>query len=159
MKRFLSTSLVALALLSGTAAFTAAHADDHNWHQYNQNEHRYNDNFSRNGHGNGNDRERAQGRATYYYAPPAPHYYPPRTKVVYVYPRIDYRPVGYYRTYTVGGYLPRDRDWYPVPTYVAQSLPAPRYGERWVYADRDAVLISEATSRIISGIVLAASIN
>lgn len=158
MQRFLAGFLIILSILTYAVA---AHADDHR------------------GRGRGHDRDRDDRRhewndkrgwdKKHYHHPPPVHYYKPRPpKVVYVYPRTTYReytygygyyPSGYVRTYSVGGYLPRDRYWRDVPPYMLSGFPPARRGEKWLYYDRDAVLISEATSRIISGIVLAASIN
>ena len=172
MKRLL-IAVAALTLFSGVMP-NIAHADngrgwtdnrrdDHDWgkgKQWNDNNH---------------------PKKVFYYAP---RYYPPsRSTVVYyntpsvydynnggvyysqtfrsptTYTETYYPDGGYTRTYAVGGYLPRDRTWRPVPDYVRYGLAAPGRGERWVYADRDAVLISEATSRIISGVLLAAAVR
>lgn len=114
-----------------------------------------------------------KGHNNHYHAPkrvyyPPRHYYapPPRQTVIY-YNTSPYYPQTYYRetyvqpyaTYVVGGYLPKDRHWRPLRNHVRYGLKPPGHGQRWVYADRDALLISEATSRIVSGIVLAAAID
>ena len=91
-------------------------------------------------------------------------------KIVYIYPQSYYPPHSYTEIYTnypadyepsfhVGGYLPPERQWRPLPDYERYGLPAPRPGETWFYNDRDAVLISDETSRIVSAFVLAASID
>ena len=100
-------------------------------------------------------------RVVYRRAPP---------KIVYIYPQSYYPTTSYYETYTsypsgyeasyhVGGYLPPEREWRALPDFVRYGLPAPRRGELWVYNDRDAVLINDKTSRIISGFVLAAPVD
>ena len=65
----------------------------------------------------------------------------------------------YSRGYVVGGYVPKNRNWRRIPDYVRYGLPSPRRGEYWMGSNRDAILISEATSRIISGIILASAID
>ncbi len=170
MKKLAIASLAALMMTTVTMT-GAAHAADHS------RSHAVSKNFSKNRNDNrsdyrnddrrgdwhydrhGWDNDRAKGRAVYYYPAPPRYYSPPVRRVVYVYPDAYYRPYGYVRTYTIGGYLPRDRYWRDVPPWAAGNFPSAGYGQRWVYADRDALLISEATSRIISGIVLAASID
>ena len=160
MQRFLAGFLIILSVVTFAVA---AHADDRGrdrgGHDRGNRGHEWNNNHRR-------DHDRKWDN---HHSRPPVHYYKPRPpKVVYVYPRTTYReytygygyyPSGYVRTYTVGGYLPRDRYWRDVPPHMMAHFPRARHGERWVYYDRDAVLISEATSRIISGIFLAASIN
>lgn len=161
MQRFLAGFLIILSIVTFAVA---ANADDHRGRgrghdRDNDRRHEWNDNRK------WDDRRKWDNK--HHHRPPV-HYYKPKAKVVYVYPRTTYReytygygyyPSGYVRTYSVGGYLPRDRYWRDVPPYMLSRFPPARHGEKWLYYDRDAVLISEATSRIISGIVLAASIN
>lgn len=106
-----------------------------------------------------------------------PHRPPPR--VVYIYPN-NYRvierteiytnypaqaegstiyPNGYIPPYQVGDYLPNNRQWFKLPDYDTYGLTKPRVGEEWVFNDRDVILLSTATGKILSAITLAASIQ
>lgn len=165
MKKFLALTMAGVTLIASAGMPAQANADnwknrkgDHDW-------------------GKGRHWDRKPDRAYYYN--PRPYYSPPRTRVVYVQPRYNYSqpyfsqtfaspttttttyyPDGSYtQTYTVGGYLPNNRVWHPIPDYTRHGLARPRGGERWVGNGRDAVLISEATSRIISGVLLASYID
>jgi len=136
--------------------------NDHDWKK---GQHWHRDDYPRRVH------VRPQPRAVYYY--PQPTYYYPTTAYYSSSPHFIQTfpshsttiitrtgtPLGYTPSYIVGGYLPQTRTWRPLPDYVRYGLPAPRRGERWMGNRREAVLISEATSRIVSGILLAASID
>lgn len=176
MKRLLIATVAAVTLFSTMGITHTAHADDdrrgrgrdREWNDNRRDDHDW-------GKGKHWNNKRYYPNRVFYYTP---RYYTPPTRVVYyapqpyygtyysqnfasptTYTETYYSDGGYSRTYSVGGYLPRDRQWHPMPDYVRFGLPSPGHGQRWVRNNRDAVLISEATSRIISGIVLAASID
>lgn len=175
MKRLLF-AVAALTLFSAAAPHSA-HADNdrRGRSDWNKGRHDHDWGKKRDWH---DDR---RPRKVFYYSPT--YYSPPRSSVVYYNTPSSYyynnsgtyfsqtsrgpttytetyHPDGSYsRSYVVGGYLPKNRHWRPMNDYVRYGLPAPRRGERWVYEDRDAVLISEATSRIISGVLLAAAVR
>ncbi|PZP54609.1 MAG: hypothetical protein DI586_09380 [Micavibrio aeruginosavorus] len=174
MKRLLF-AVAALTLISAVATPSTANADNDrrgwkntkNYHDWDKKKHWHDDNH--------------RPKKVFYYSPT--YYQPPRSTVVYyntpssyyynnggtyfsqtqrgptTYTETYYPDGSYARSYVVGGYLPKNRHWRPMNDYVRFGLPAPRRGERWVYEDRDAVLISEATSRIISGVLLAAAVR
>ncbi len=108
------------------------------------------------------DRKYHRPHVVYKRAPP---------KVVYIYPQSYYPVTRYTETYIttipsdyaptlrVGGFLPPERQWRPLTDFALYGLPAPRRDEIWMYNDRDAVLINDRTSRIISAFVLATSID
>lgn len=114
------------------------------------------------------DNERKKHR-DHYYRPLVVHKRAP-PKIIYIYPQSYYPaeayngnyssyPSDYQPSFHVGGYLPPERQWRPLPDYALYGLPAPRREEVWVYNDRDAVLINDKTSRIISAFVLAVPID
>lgn len=181
MKRLL-IAVAALTLISGALPSTAQADNDGrrggDWHGQNNRHHDRNDHdWGKGKQWNNNYRP----KKVFYYSPS--YYAPPRQTVIYyntpssyyydnggtyfsqnyrsptTYTETYYPNGGYSRTYVVGGYLPKNRHWRPMPDYVRYGLPSPGRGERWVYEDRDAVLISEATSRIISGVLLAAAVR
>lgn len=60
--------------------------------------------------------------------------------------------------YVVGSRMPSRGTWRSVPSWYAGRLPPVRHGERYVYADRDLLLV-DATSRILSAFILASAID
>lgn len=68
----------------------------------------------------------------------------------------------FYRTsthYRRGFYAPRTVSWQPVPDYYLSRFPPAGYNERYVYADRDVLLISTATNEILNALVLLSALD
>ncbi len=58
------------------------------------------------------------------------------------------------QSFPIGSYLPSNIQWQSFDNYAAYGLPDPQQGQRWLVSGHDVVLISIATSKIISGITL-----
>lgn len=68
-------------------------------------------------------------------------------------------PPGHVRKYRVGYVLPRTVVYEPVPTYWLEELEPVPYGYRYVRVDRDVLLISEASHKVIDAITLLSAVG
>ena len=63
-------------------------------------------------------------------------------------------PPGQAKKYSIGQPLPRWVDYWPVPGDVLARLPAAPHGAQYVWVDRDILLISEATKKVLDAAVI-----
>ncbi len=66
-------------------------------------------------------------------------------------------PPGHARGYRIGE--PLIGGYWPVPGDVAVLLPRAPYGSRYVWVDRDILLISEATKKVLDAVVILSGVN
>lgn len=64
------------------------------------------------------------------------------------------RPPGQAKKYVIGQPLPGYVDYWPVPRDVLDLLPIAPHGSRYVWVDRDVLLISEATKKVLDATVI-----
>lgn len=64
-------------------------------------------------------------------------------------------PPGQAKKYRVG--YPLTVPYASVPAYMLEELPHPRHGTRYVMVDRDVLLISEATKKVLDAVVIASA--
>ncbi len=64
------------------------------------------------------------------------------------------RPPGQVKRYVIGQPLPGYLSYWPVPGDVLDLLPVAPYGSRYIWVDRDILLISEATKKILDATVI-----
>ncbi len=68
-------------------------------------------------------------------------------------------PPGHAKQYIVGQPLPAGVTYWPLPQDVLMTMPPAPYGAQYVWVDRDVLLISEATKKVLDAVVLLSAVR
>lgn len=68
-------------------------------------------------------------------------------------------PPGHAKQYVIGQPLPAGVTWWPVPSDVLMTLPPAPYGAQYVWVDRDVLLVTEATKKVLDAVVLLSAVH
>jgi len=68
-------------------------------------------------------------------------------------------PPGHAKRYIIGQPLPYEVVYWDVPPEVITLLPAAPYGTRYVWVDKDVLLISEASKKVLDAVVLLSAVD